>query len=101
MEEIGLPELAPEQEEEICILAEKAAREHILSKVPSRKITTLDITVEITGHKPITISVETEIQLLPSMKNHDTEQLAKEATQKAMQAADKYVREITCKSTKQ
>lgn len=101
LEEIGLPQLTPEQQEQLCQTAEKAARDHILSKVPSRKITTLNIIIEITGHKPITVSAEIEIQLSPSMKNLDTEQLAKEATQKAIQATDKYLRQIACKSKKQ
>ncbi|HVP40434.1 MAG TPA: DUF3194 domain-containing protein [Candidatus Krumholzibacteriaceae bacterium] len=100
MEEIGLLELTPEQQEQLCLLAEKAAREHILSKIPSRKITTLNIIVEIERKKPITVTVETEIQLSPSMKNIDTEQLAKQATQKAIQTADKYLRQRACKSTK-
>ena len=98
MEEIGLPELIPEQQEQLCLLAEKAARVHILSKIPSREIITLNITVEIEGKKPITVNVETEIQLLHQMKNYDTEQLAKQATKKATQAVDKYLRRTACKS---
>jgi hypothetical protein len=101
LEEIGLPELTSEQQEQLCVLTEKAAREYILSKIPSRKITTLNITVEIERKKPITVTVETEIQLLPSTKNYDTEQLAKQATQKAMQTANKYLRQAACKSNKQ
>jgi len=101
VEEIGLPKLTPEQKEQLCILAEKAAREHILSKVSSREITSLNITVEIEGKKPITASVEIEIQLSHQMKDYDAEQLSKQATQKAMQAIDKYLRQIACKSDKQ
>jgi hypothetical protein len=101
VEEIGLPELRPEQQEQLCLLAEKAAREHILSKVPLRKITTLNITVEIEGKKPIIVSVETETQLSNQMKNYDAELLAKQATQKAIQAIDKYLRQTSCKLDKQ
>jgi hypothetical protein len=101
VEEIGLPELTPEQQEQLCLLAEKAAREHILSKIASQKITTLNITVEIEGKKPITVSVETKIQLARQMKDCDTEQLAKQATHKAIQAIGKYLRQDVCKSNKQ
>jgi hypothetical protein len=101
VEEIGLPELRPEKQEQLCLLAEKAAREYILSKVPLREITTLNVTVEIEGKKPITVSVETEIQLSNQMKNYGTEQLVKQATQKAIQAIDKYLRQTSCKSDKQ
>jgi hypothetical protein len=100
LEEIGLPELSPEQQEHLCVLAEKAAREYILSKMSSRKITALNITVEIERIRPVTVSVETEIQLSPQMKSYDTEQLAKQATQKAMQAFDIYLRQIACKSNR-
>lgn len=101
MEEIGLQELTPEQQEQLCLLAEKAAREHILSMIPSREITTLNITVEVIGKKPIKINVETEIQLSNPKKNYDTAQLAKQATQKAIQAIDEYLRQTVCKSNKQ
>jgi hypothetical protein len=101
VEEIGLPELTPEQQEQLCLLAEKAAREHILSKIASRNIATLNIVVEIEGKKPITVSVETEIQLSHQIKNYDTEQLAKQATYKAIQAIGKYLRQNVCKSNKQ
>ena len=101
MEEIGLPELTPAQQENLCLLAEKAAREHILSKVRSREILTLNIMVEIQGEKPVKVDVETEIQLSPHAKSYDTEELAKQATQKAMQAVDQYLRQTACKSNKQ
>jgi len=101
VEEIGLPELTPEQREQLCLLAEKAAREHVLSKVPSREIITLNITVEIEGKKPITTSVETEIQLLHQTENFEPEQLAKQATQEAIEAIDRYMRRTACKSNRQ
>ena len=100
MEEIGLQELTPEQQEQLCILAEKTAREYILAKIPSRKINTLNITVEIDRKIPTTVNVETEIQLAPTEKNIDINQLAKQATQKALQATDKYLRQTACKSKK-
>jgi hypothetical protein len=101
LEEIGLPELTPEQQEHLCVLAEKAARDYILSKISSRKITALNITVEIERKKPVAVSVETEIQLSSQMKSYNTEQLAKQATQKAMQALDRYLRQTACKSNRQ
>jgi acid phosphatase class B len=100
LEEIGLPELSPEQKETICILAEKAARDHITSKVPLRRISALDITVEVEGEKPLTVSVDIEISLSPLMKNYNAEQLADEATRKAQEAAEAYLRKTACKSKK-
>ena len=100
MEEIGLEELTPEQQEQLCILAEKAARDYILSKIPPRKINTLNITIEIEGKRPITINAETEIQLASTKENIDINQLAEQATKKAIKATDEYLRQIVCKSKK-
>ena len=43
MEELGLPELTTEQIEELCSITEEAAREYVLSKVPSKRIEKLNI----------------------------------------------------------
>lgn len=99
MEEIGLPQLSPEQKETLCIQAEKAAREHIKTKIPNSKIEALNIDIEIQGEKPITVTVDIEFELTPQTKNCNAEQLVNEATQKALDAADKYLKEIACKST--
>jgi len=42
LEEIGIPELTLKQVEELCGVAERAAREYILSKLPSRRISVLN-----------------------------------------------------------
>jgi len=100
LEEIGIPPLNSRQEKELCELAEKTARKYVLSKVPSRKISTLDITVEIQGRKPITVNVDVEITLSPLMKDYDVAKLAKEATQEAFMSVERYLRELRCKSKK-
>ncbi len=100
MEEIGISELTSEQVETLCAIAEKAARDHVLSKVPSRKVSVLNITVDTEGLKPVTVDVEVEIVLSPLMKNYDTKELAKEATKQAFGAVEAYLRELTCKSTR-
>ena len=100
MEEIGIPELTPEQLEKLCEIGEKAAREHVYSKVSPRKVSELNIYIDTEGAKPVTISVDLEISLSPLMKNYDTEKLAKEATEKAFISIKAYLSEIACKSTK-
>lgn len=96
MENIGIPPLNSRQVEELCEVAEKTARNYVLSKVPSRKISTLNITVEIQGRKPITVNVDVEITLSPLMKNYDVTKLTKEATKKAFVSVEKYLRELAC-----
>ena len=100
MEEIGIPELTLEQVEELCEIAEEAAREYVLSKVPSRRISALNVTVDAEGTKPITINVDVEVVLLPLMKNFNVEKLTKEATERAFTSIEKYLRKFSCKSTK-
>jgi len=98
MEEIGISELTSEQVETLCAIAEKAARDHVLSKVPSRKVSVLNITVDTEGLKPVTVDVEVEITLSPLIKNYNVKKLANEATKQAFKAVEAYLRELTCKS---
>jgi len=100
LEEIGLRELTREQREELCAVAERAARNHVLSKVPSSRVSVLNITVDTEGTKPVTVNVEVEVVLSPLMKDYDVERLAKEATQKAFASVEAFLRELACKSSK-
>jgi len=97
LEEIGIPELTPEQVEELCEVAEGAAREYILSKIPLHRIPVLNITVETEGTKPVTVNVDVEITLSPLMKNYDAKKLADEATKRAFASVERYLRELACK----
>ncbi|MDH5623911.1 MAG: DUF3194 domain-containing protein [Candidatus Bathyarchaeota archaeon] len=100
MEEIGILELTVEQVEELCEIAEETAREYILSKVPPRRISTLNATVDAEGTKPVTINVDVEVVLSPLMKNFAVEKLVKEATERAFESIEKYLRKLSCKSTR-
>lgn len=100
LEEIGLSELTVEQLEKLCEIGEKAAREHILSRVSARRISALDVTIDTEGSKPVTVNVEVELTLSPLMRNFNVEKLTKEATEKAFKAINQYLRETACKSTK-
>ena len=97
-EKSGIPELTAEQVEKLCEVAEKAARKHILSKVPMRRISDFDITVEVEGLKPLNVTVDVNLELSPLMRNYDAEKLVEEAVQKAFNAVDNYLRELSCKS---
>jgi len=100
VEELGIPELTSEQTEELCSIAEEAARKYILSKVPQKRIETLNISVETEGTKPITLTVNVDIALSPIMKNFDAKKLADEAVKEAFTSAETYLRELTCHSQK-
>ena len=100
MEEIGIPELTLEQVAELCERAEQAARDYVLSKVPTSRIATLDVTVDAEGTKPVTANVDVTVVLSPIMKDFDVEVLTKEATKRAFVHIEEYLRELRCKSKK-
>lgn len=95
MEKIGIPKLSSEQVATLCEIAEKAARSHILSKVPSRRISTLNITVETEGSKPVSVSVDVEVTLSPLMKKYDVEKLVNEAKEKAFSSVKDYLEKLS------
>ncbi len=94
MEEIGIPELSPEQMEELCEVAEAAARGYILSKLSLNRIFDLTITVETKGERPVIVNVDVEITLSPLLRNFDAGKLANEATRKAFTSIEKHLREL-------
>jgi hypothetical protein len=100
LEEIGLPELTPEEVEELCSIAEEAARGYVLSKVPPKHVETLNISVETDGEKPLTLTVDVEIVLSPLMQEYDVQRLADEAVKEAFKSAEKYLRELKCRLQK-
>ena len=94
MEELGIPDLTTEQIETLCSTAEDAARKHVLSKVPSKMVETLNISVEADGTKPVNLTVEIDLVLSPKMKNFDVDALAKEAVKEALNASENYLRKL-------
>lgn len=98
LEELGIPELTDDQMQALSEIAEKAAGDYIQSRVPLRQISKLDITVEAIGSRPVTISVDVDLALSPLMKRTNAAQLADEAVQKAFEAIDQFLRELSCRS---
>jgi hypothetical protein len=94
VEELGIPDLTTEQIETLCSIAENAARKHVLSKVPTKIVKTLNISVEADGTKPVKLTVEIDLALSPKMKNFDADTLAKEAVKEALKASENYLRQL-------
>ena len=95
MEELGIPELTTEQIETLCSAAESAAREHVLSKAPSKMVEKLNISVEANGTKPVNLAVEIDLTLSQQMKDFDAKALASEAVKEALKAGENYLRKLT------
>lgn len=100
MEELGLEELTNKQIEEVCLVAEGAARKHVLSTIPSKNIDTLNITAEAEGANPISLIVEVDLELSRSTKNFKVKQITDEAVKTAFASAKRYLRGLTCRSKK-
>lgn len=80
--------------------AEKAARNYVLSQVPRRKVSVLDIVVETAGSKPLKVSVDVHVVLSPQAVERSVEELANKAVEKALDAAEQNLRELDCRSKK-
>lgn len=94
MVELGLPDLTTEQIETACQTAENAARKAVLSKVSSKLVENLEISVEAEGQKPLNITVEIDLALTPEAKNIDSKAVVKQAIDEAHKASEKYLRTL-------
>ncbi|MEM3725535.1 MAG: DUF3194 domain-containing protein [Candidatus Bathyarchaeia archaeon] len=100
MEELRLPELTSEQIEELCLIAEEAARKYVTSKVPLKRIEELNISVEAEGTKPMTLTIDVDVVLSPLMRDFDVQKLVNEAVKEAFASAEKYLRNMPCRLQK-
>jgi hypothetical protein len=94
VEESGIPELTTEQIENLCTVAEKAAKKHVLSKVPLKMVDRLNISVEADGAKQLNLTVEVDVVLSSEMKDYSLSRLAGEAAKEALRVSENYLRSI-------
>jgi hypothetical protein len=92
--ELGLPELTTEQIQTLCETAENAARKNILSKISSKMVDRLDISVEAEGTKPVDLTVEINLVLNAAAKTVDADKLVKEAVAEAHLASENFLRKL-------
>jgi hypothetical protein len=96
VEQLGLPDLTSGQVEQLCSTAEEAARKHVLRRVPSKMVETLNISAEVDDVKPIRLAVEIDIRLSRRAGSFNVQKLADEAVKEAFASAEKYLRELAC-----
>jgi hypothetical protein len=94
MVKLGIPELTTEQTELLCSTAEETAKKYILSKISSKAIESLDISVEVEGEKPVNVTIEINLLLTSQAKDIDAESLVKEAVVQAHNATENYLRNL-------
>jgi hypothetical protein len=98
LEEIGFPELTEDQMQTLSEMAEEAARNHILSSVSRKRISVLNIVIEAVGSKPVTVAIDVDLLISQSVKNVDTEDVVHQAAGKALEAVERCLRDLSCKS---
>lgn len=96
MKTLGIRQLTSKEIEELCSIAEEAARTYILSIIPPKKIETLNVSAEAEGNKPVTLDIDVAITLSTSMKEIDAQKLVDKAVEEAFTSAEKYLREKAC-----
>ena len=82
------------------MIAETAAKRVVLSKVPAKKIETLNISAEATGARPFNLAVDVEIVLSPEMEDFNVKELSNEAVKQAFVSTEKFLRDLACHSQK-
>ncbi len=92
MVDLGIPELTTEQIEVLCSTAEDAARKFVLSKISSKMIDRLDISVEATGSKPVNVTIEIDLVLSSKSTKVDVESLVNAAVMEGHRAVENYLR---------
>lgn len=93
-----MPELTSDQIEELCRITEETARKFVYSRVHKKDIETLNIGVEADGTKPVSLEVDVDVRLSPSIMNLNVQKLADEAVMEAFKSAGNYLRELKCHS---
>lgn len=81
-----------EEIESICGAAEEAARKFILSKISLKKLEDLHLSVEGAGDRPLSVTVEIEIDTEP--ENPELGTIIDRATEAAFAAAEAKVLEL-------
>ena len=84
--------------EKICMAAEEAARTEILRKVPLKRVSDLEVTIEAIADKPLTLNIDVSLELL--LADEKLQSLVDKATEAAFTAAESKVRELNlCEGT--
>jgi len=94
VQDMGLPELSSEQIEQLCTVAEEAARKYILSKISKKEANRIDVAVEAVGAKPVNLEVEIDLELSPQSGVVDSAAIVNEAIREAFKAGESFLRKL-------
>ena len=91
---IGIPELANKQIEDISQAAENSARKYIFSKLKQKAIENLTISIEAEGTKPINFTVEVDLTLSKECATVDDKLLTNQAVKEAFIEIENQLRKL-------
>ena len=100
LKEVRRTSLSYEQLERLCEIAEETARRYVSSRIPNRGISDLSILVNSIDSETLNLEIDVEITLSPLFRKVDVKKLAEEAVDAAFKAAEDYLREVACRSTR-
>ena len=84
--------------ENICNMAEEAARKYVMSRVPKEGISDLTIFVDVEeGSEALNVDVDVEVKLSPLYRNLNAEEIAEGSVKAAFKAVEEYLSKIRSK----
>jgi hypothetical protein len=84
--------------EELCTIADDAARKYVTSKVSSQEISDLTISVNLEESEGLNVEIDVDLTLSRMKEPTNEKRLAEEAVKAAFKAIDKYISEVKCQS---
>jgi hypothetical protein len=84
--------------EELCTIADDAARKYVTSKVSSQEICDLTISVNLEESEGLNVEVDVDLTLSRMKEPTYEKRLAEEAVKAAFKVIDKYISEVKCQS---
>jgi len=97
LEEPNKLSLSDDQIEELCILADEAARKYVTSKISKNEIIDMTVSVNLEDAHEMVIEIEVELSLSDLYTEENAKKLANEAVKSAFRAIDEYMKEARCR----
>lgn len=98
VEELGVPEPANEQIENLCAIADETARRCLCPNVSEIRMETFTTATEAEGSNTERLEVESSIGLSSLITSFDTQKLVDDAVKEVFKSAEEYLRQTACHS---
>ena len=90
-----MPPLSDEELENICNIAEEAARKYVMSRVPKEMISDLTIFVDVEEKSGVlNVDVDVEVKLSPLYRKVNVKEIAEGSVDAAFEAVEKHLSKL-------